>query len=497
VRGLKYLKLELWTCIFATLKHLETLPNEEFDILIIGSGFAGSFFLKKTLEQKPNLSILVVERGAYIKHWDRVQQRITSHQNAGEYYINRNPELKDWGFSIGFGGSSNCWTGNTPRLFPDDFKVKSLYDFGVDWPLSYNELEPYYTEVERIMEVAGGDVPYPKSEPYPLMNHRLSPVDLILKEQHPSHFFPLPSARATEGGNRAACCSNGVCNTCPIDAKFTIENGCKKEYSHPNVSVICNSEVQSLLLNNERVTGVVVDRFGKRAELKAKTVVLAANGLFNPYILLKSGLNDGVVGRGITEQQGYIVDVKLGGIDNYQGGSIGTGWYTKGMKRDSITQDAAFMIHTENITASFRLDVPNPLKHLRLIISIEDFRVKANSVKVNQNSNKPEIIFTSASTHTKQTESKISAHVADFLSGIKHEIISIQRRKTEWHLQCSTPMGTDTLDSVVDKYGRHHRISNLIVLGSGNFPTAPPSNPTLTLSALAMYSADYLIKNSN
>lgn len=479
------------------MRELNSIPNEEFDIIIVGSGFAGSFFLKKTIEKNPNLRILVVERGAYIKHWARVKERKVSHKNAGEYYINRNPEIKDWGFSIGFGGSSNCWTGNTPRLFPDDFKVKSLYGFGVDWPLSYDELEPYYTEVEKVMEIAGGEVPYPKSEPYPLVNHRLSPTDLILKEQHPNHFFPLPSARATDGGSRAACCSNGVCNLCPIDAKFTIENGCKQEYKHTNVSVICNTEVQALQLMNQRVTGVVLDRLGIRAELKAKTVVLAANGLFNPYLLLKSGLNDGIVGRGITEQQGYIVDVKLGSIDNFQGGSIGTGWYTKGMKRDSITQDAAFMIHTENITDSFRLDFPNPLRHLRLVVTIEDFRVNTNRVVVNQSSNKPEIIFSSTSKHTSQTESKINAHVAAFLSGIKHEIVGIQRRKTEWHLQCSTPMGADTRDSVVDKYGRHHRISNLVVLGSGNFPAAPPSNPTLTLSALAMYSADYLIKNGN
>jgi choline dehydrogenase-like flavoprotein len=476
------------------VKILDEIPQKEFDIIIVGSGFAGSFFLDKLLKLGSNLEILVVERGSYIKHWDRVKNRTITYENSSDYYVNRNPKIKEWGFTLGFGGGSNCWTGNTPRLLPDDFKVKSLYDFGVDWPLEYEELEPYYSEVESIMEIAGSQTPYTMSRAYPLMPHRMSPVDLILKERHPEDFFALPSARATSGGSRAMCCSNGRCSLCPIDAKFTIENGCRYAYKHFNVSIIFDTEVRSLQIENDCVKGINVTRSGRDAKIKGKWVVMAANGLFNPYLLLQSNLEDGIVGRGITEQTGYIIDIQLKDIYNFQGGSIGTGWYTKGLKRNKATKDAAFMFHTENITESLNFNMDNPLGHLRVVMSIEDFRVDTNRVVVNAKEGKPEVYFKEASIHTQQTELKIKQHLSEFLEGFSYHIMNIEKRKTEWHIQCSTPMGKDPDTSVTDKYGFHHRVKHLIVLGSGNFPTAPPSNPSLTISALARFSAEQFFK---
>lgn len=473
---------------------LDTLPDGNFDIIIVGSGFAGTFFLEKALELVPDKRILVVERGSYSSHWNRVKEKTTTFEKSHEYYINQNPELKDWGFTLGFGGGSQCWTGNTPRIFPDDFKVNSLFGFGSDWPIEYDDLEPYYSEVEQIMEIAGSTTPYFKSKEYPLNAHRLSPVDKILQDQHPNDFFALPSARATSGGKRASCCSNGVCSLCPVDAKFTIENGAKEGYSHDHVFILFDTEVKSLNIERNQIKGIQVNKNGKDGEIKADYIVLGANGIFNPYLLLKSGIDDGIVGRGITEQQGLIIDIQLSEINNYQGGSIGTGWYTKGMKRDSLLKDAAFMVHTENLANSFPFGLDNPLRNLRLIATIEDFRQQENQVFLIPKQNKPGVTFRSTSIHTKNTESKIKVHVENLLKGISFEKMEISRRKTEWHIQCSTPMGDDPNNSVVDKYGQHHKFPNLILLGSGNFPTAPPSNPTLTICALSRYSANHIFK---
>jgi len=90
--------------------------------------------------------------------------------------VNRTPQ-KPWVQNIAFGGGS-CWTGNTPRMHPNDFRTKSLYGVGVDWPLDYDALEPYFLRVERAMGIAGGEAgPYPRSAPYPFPAHRLNAFD--------------------------------------------------------------------------------------------------------------------------------------------------------------------------------------------------------------------------------------------------------------------------------------------------------------------------------
>ena len=64
---------------------------------------------------------------------------------------------------------------------------------------------------------------------------------------------------------------------------------------------------------------------------------------------------------------------------------------------------------------------------------------------------------------------------------------------TEAHIQGTTVMGNDARTSVVDRHLVHHRVRNLVILGSGAFPSCPPANPTLTISALSLWSAHYLL----
>ena len=64
---------------------------------------------------------------------------------------------------------------------------------------------------------------------------------------------------------------------------------------------------------------------------------------------------------------------------------------------------------------------------------------------------------------------------------------------TEAHIQGTTPMGDDPATSVVDRHLLHHRVRNLLVLGSSTFPTCPPANPTLTIAALSLWSARHLM----
>jgi choline dehydrogenase-like flavoprotein len=119
--------------------------EDRFDVVAIGSGFATSFFLRSFLATRPTLRVLVLERGPLVPHAWQTQHRKNSPVDEDDTFHNRNPG-KDWRFNIGFGGSSNCWTGNVPRMLPNDFRMATAYGVGRDWPVTYDDLEPFYEE---------------------------------------------------------------------------------------------------------------------------------------------------------------------------------------------------------------------------------------------------------------------------------------------------------------------------------------------------------------
>jgi choline dehydrogenase-like flavoprotein len=153
-----------------------------YDVIIVGTGFASSFFLMRYLERAPQTSrILVLERGNEdTKPWQLANQKHTS-IDPEDLVHNDNPG-KEWYTSPGFGGNSKCWMGGTTRMMPGDFKLKSRYGVGMDWPISYDDLEPHYGVVEQVMLVSGpADSPMPRSRPVPLVPHRFSDPDALLR----------------------------------------------------------------------------------------------------------------------------------------------------------------------------------------------------------------------------------------------------------------------------------------------------------------------------
>src|SRR5690349_5003564 len=143
----------------------------KYDLVMVGTGFASTFFLLQYLKKAgPRQRILVLERGYFFSHAERRRMLATgaSHNvdpnpQPHETFVNDNSE-KQWAFTIGFGGSSNCWYGCTPRFLPSDFRMRTQYGVAQDWPVQYDELEPYYSAVEQLMGISGPEeTPFPKS----------------------------------------------------------------------------------------------------------------------------------------------------------------------------------------------------------------------------------------------------------------------------------------------------------------------------------------------
>lgn len=472
---------------------------DSYHIVAIGSGFATSFFLREYLAKAAaNDRVLVLERGPRISHEARLANRMIP-RLAGEDTLGRAGDPnKQWAFSIGFGGSSNCWWGCTPRMLPNDFRSKSLYGVGRDWPVSYDDLEDDYCKVEEIMQISGDsdEAPYPRSRPYPQPPHRFTDPDRLLKAKYPRQFFHQPTARARIAtGDRPPCCVNSVCSLCPVDAKFTIENGLADLYQDPRLDLLTEAEVVSIEIAAGTARSVRYRRNGRDESARADLVVLGANAIFNPYLMLKSGMSEPLIGRGLVEQVSTFVDVDLRGVENFQGSTSLTGLGYMFYDGDHRRDRAACLIETRNVP-SFRLEPGRWRERLRVKLIVEDLPQQSNQVGIDpSNPNRPLATFRGVSSYARSTLDRARDIVAEMMAELPVDRIlpKMPLNPTEGHVHCTTVMGQNPADSVVDDKLLCHRVRNLAVIGASTFPTAAPANPTLTLSALSMFAARRLV----
>lgn len=472
----------------------------DYDVILVGSGFACSFFLRKRLETQPNMGrYLVLERGPLVPHHIQVANRKNSPVNHKQTYrlvtTERGSFRKQWGFRIGFGGGSACWWAGTPRMLPSDFEMHSRYGVGRDWPLTYSDLENYYSEAERIMMIAGPrDSPFPNMTPYPLPAHRMTEPDRALKKAYPDLYFNQPTARASRATDtRNRCCASGVCNLCPVDAKFTIQNGMTGVYSDPRVSLKTDAEVLSIDIQAGVARGVVYRSGDSDHRVTGDTVVLGANAIFNPYLLLRSGLDHGPVGHRLHEQGSVRALVYLEGMEGMQGSTSVTGHgYMLYDGPDRRTAGAA-LIEGWNVPR-FRMDYERWTQLTELYIIVEDLPQDENRVSVDpQNETRPLIRYRGQSEYFYRGLNRVKERLADVLSPLPVERIEFGTlSRSEAHIQGTTVFGTDHDNSVVDRELIHHQVRNLYVLGNSVFPTGAPANPTLTNAALALRSAELM-----
>jgi choline dehydrogenase-like flavoprotein len=293
--------------------------------------------------------VLVLERGNRDDKAWQIENRRTSSIDPETLFINKTPKKK-WMTSPGFGGNSKCWWGGASRMMPGDFQLRTRYDVGTDWPLSYDELEPHYSEVETIMAVSGpNDSPMPRSRPFPLPPHRFSDPDALLKKAFPDGWFQPATARASiPTGTRGVCCASGVCELCPMDAKFTIGNGLQYIYDDPRVELQLRSEVTEVETSGDVATAVRYTQDGQSRRASTDLVILGASALFNPHILLRSGISHAALGKRLHEQFPVDVCLNLRGVKAYNGSTMISGNGYLFYEGDHRRKHAACLIETWN-----------------------------------------------------------------------------------------------------------------------------------------------------
>ncbi len=211
------------------------------------------------------------------------------------------------------GGGGTHADGKVPRFRPEDFRLLSTYgpidDAAVaDWPVDYDELEPYYAEVERLVGVAGtaGANPFAawRSGPYPMPSGAPmygAVLSSAAAERQGLHPYAAPTAaNSIPYDGRPACNNCGHCAYfgCPIHAKGDPVAMLQHALSTGRAELLSETFVSRLRTNGREATGVdVIGPDGVERTLAARHVVVAGGAIETPRLLLLSGIEHPLVGR--------------------------------------------------------------------------------------------------------------------------------------------------------------------------------------------------------
>src|SRR4051812_15587052 len=310
-----------------------TIRAIESDICIIGSGISAAMVADK-LARTTTKKIVVVEAGDESPPPTTFGAHRERFLNYGE-----DPWPNDHldGFEIDgplqsrsmlVGGLAMHWGGVTPRFSPDDFRHKSLFGVGDDWPISYEDLDPFYQQAEELMGVAGEQGPPemdPRGKPFPLPALPLTYNLGLLKEWATKAgiaTWSQPSAKTSVAfKGRPPCCRNDTCYPiCPIGAKYSPDLTWQPLRSANRVQLVTRMMVRKLVLDPKtgRITHAIAvdrDRPNEPVELHAKQFVVAAGYVWSSHLLLLSSQNGAE--QGIANRSG-LVGKYLAGHRNLQ-----------------------------------------------------------------------------------------------------------------------------------------------------------------------------------
>jgi choline dehydrogenase-like flavoprotein len=458
---------------------IDQARSRKWDVVVAGSSFASMFFVYAL---PTTLNVLIIEKGRIRDHQDLIRHGDEAPEKLSQ--TNTSAISKEWTATTLFGGNSNCWWGQTPRLHPDDFATRTRFRIGHDWLLSYDDLESLYSEVELIMEVAGGGSEHVlrRSQSFPFPPHAPSRSDRALRALS-SNWFAAPCARSN-GGRRAQCCASGVCRRCPVDAKFTILNSLDR-FDRPGISLLLNAEVRAVRIDAGTARAAVVRQGGRDHEINGDLFGLGANAIFNSAIMLRSGLTAHALGRYLHEQVSRRATIDVA-ISNFFGGTSITGHgyhFYHSAPRDQL---AAVLIENFNSPVNLRPLRTRWTERLNLKFIAEDLPSAENRVVLDHR-DEPHIIWNGHSKYAELGLDRALALVADILPAPIEDMFVDNYASTENHILGTTRMGKDVAEGVVDRGLKCHEVRNLLALGAGVFPSCSPANPTLTLCALSLY----------
>ena len=498
--------------------------SRSYDIVIIGTGMGGGT-LARALKDS-GLKILLLERGSMLPVEPENQSAsalfIENRYKAKEFWIDaKTGQPYKPGVHYWVGGNTKVFGAAFPRLRPQDFDDLE-HEGGTSpaWPVSYDDLEPYYGIVERWYWVHGEAGIDPtegrRSSPYPHPPVPADPYMLDLADrmrQIGLHPFPLPIGIDLQTGGKCIRC--GTCDAfpCMYDAKGDADVcGVRPALASGNVELQTDTYVRRLITDKrgKKVTGIETDRNGVFETITAGTVVVACGAVNSAALLLRSandahprGLANASdrVGRNymvhnnavliainprranptIFQKSMAINDFYFSGPDySYPLGNLQpVGKIQAPMLKGSVPRVPNVVLgqiagHSTDWWVMSE-DLPDPDNRVTLGAD--------GAIRVNWTPN-------NTVTHRKFID--VSRDVFRE-AGYKVMINRVMGIETNSHQVGTLRFGVDPATSVLDPYCKAHDLDNLYVMDASFFPSSTAVNPALTIGAQAVRMADHLM----
>ena len=507
--------------------------GEEVDYVIVGVGAAGGVLSQRL--SRAGFRVIAFDAGPF---WDSERDWVSDEAGSHPLYweelriiTGRHPiTLGQNNSGRGVGGSTVHWAAFTPRLHPSDFRVRSLDGVAVDWPISYEELQPYYELMELEMPVSGpAHFPWGHPHGYAYGPHPMGGVGDVLIRGCTKLGIGVSAGGPVailEGshGDRPHCIYRGFCiQGCKVGAKASTLITHVPDAIRSGAEIRSRSMVSRIHLgSNRRVTGVsYFDENGKERFQKARGVIVSGYAIETPRLLFNSacpGFEKGLanssdtVGRYLMVQAGNVI---LGRFEQLvrmykapPAHCMTEEFYETDPKRDFVRGFAIQSVaplpiafakqmmkakgawgwglrrlgmdynHWASIAVLGEL-LPNAENRVQLADVKDAHGLPVAKVTFNLYDNDKKLIKF-AKEKTKEVMWAAGAQ----------EVVQESRFA---HLVGAARMGDDPETSVVDRYGRTHDIGNLFVCDGSIMPTQGSANPGLTVQALAARTADYLI----
>lgn len=532
-----------------------TKDSGRAEVVIVGAGPSGAVVAKKLVES--GIDVLCLEQGdwpdystsraaderlelAAGKRWSWLPN---VRAGVGDCPLDESESDVSALMWSGVGGSSILYAAHWMRNLPSDFCVRSVDGVGDDWPLTYEDLIPYYEQVERDFGVAGlpGDPAYPRWDSFPMEPTPIGAAGHRLGRAHNElgwHWWPGTNAIATRRyGRLNPCVQRAACMwSCVDGAKASVDITHWPDILVAGGRLITRATVSRIETDGHgRASGVVYfDADGVERRAEADVVVLAANGIGTPRILLASATSErpdglanssGLVGRRLMMHPfGAVVGVFDEDIGSFQGvwGQLvySLQFYetdeSRGFARGAkwnlmptggpLATTRSFPWGYDTIWGEgFHAEVAKRVGHSAVWgIIAEDLpeehnRVILDPVLTDAHGNAaPRLVYKAS----ENTEKLLAFHLERAresmeAAGAKETIVAPQIRETGWHLLGTAKMGEDPATSVVDAEGRAHDVPNLFIADGSIWPTSSGTNPTATIAAMALRCAEGIVRTRN
>ncbi|MBE1442771.1 GMC family oxidoreductase [Paenibacillus sp. OAS669] len=508
--------------------------NEEVDVVIVGAGAAGGVLAKELSEA--GMSVVVLDAGPFRdpqKEYasDELAMKSLGWQDT-RIVDGKNPLTMGHNNSgRGIGGGTNHFTAVFLRFHETDFKSKSMDGVGEDWPIGYDDLEPYYSRIEKEIAVSGpkyfpwgnyhGPYPYPERDP-------LSPnAYLFMKGCEKlgirSSVAPLAILSAPFEG-RPPCINRGFCNQgCMPDAKFSTLIVHIPKAIRAGAEVLSDCMVTQIVMGKDgRAKGVTFVHDGSTYEQKAKLVILSAFVVETPRLLLNSadsnfpyGLSNssGMVGKAIMVHSSHDVYAKFEHeIRLYKGTPVlattqdfyqtdpnrsfarGYTLHAHGARpvafASGISQAQGGPIWGER----FREALLNYNFYGRVTLVGEVLPNVDNQVSLAEDKDEYGLPRAKVTFSYGDNDNRLIDHAVQTMKSI----LEAEGGKVDFvvpdsaHLMGGCRMGENPSTSVVNSYGQSHDIENLFICDASIFVTSGAGNPTNTVMSLALRTAEYI-----